>query len=177
MFSTVLISSTVILDKQQQLWYFYILVVLILNTFVSGPERYGPKFFAGPVHCKNYRERTRRCGIRFVFSLMSGSEKSSLATPVSFPGVVGGYRWRELPQVSFLSRQKHVFCPGKSNRDKRRIMSRKTRVCHDKSKRFRRQNICCDTIMFVATNITLYFCRNQTFVASNILLSCLSRQK
>jgi len=62
-FSTVLISSTVILDKQQQLWYFYILVVLILNTFVSGPERYGPKIFAGPVLCKHHRERSRRCGI------------------------------------------------------------------------------------------------------------------
>ena len=62
------------------------------------------------------------------FSLISGSEKRSLATPVSFPGVVGGYHWRELPQVSFLSRQKLVFCRDKSNCDKRRVLSRQTRV-------------------------------------------------
>ena len=45
---------------------------------------------------------------------------------LSFDEVVK-YRWRELPQVSFLSRQTY-FC-----RDKKRVLSRQTRVCRDET--------------------------------------------
>ena len=80
-----------------------------------------------------------------------------------------GYRWRELPQVSFLLRQKF-------RRDKHVFVANK--VC------LPRQNFCCDKIMFVATNTTNYVCRdkhdkimfvetNISFVATKI---CFSRQ-
>ena len=104
--------------------------------------------------------------------------------------MVRKYHWRELPQVSFLSRQK--FC-------------RRTRVCRDKTRLLSRQKYACRDKTFVVTNISpdkhklfsrqAYFCRDKiTFVATSLLLSqqicvllrqtrlvstkvCLSRQK
>ena len=56
------------------------------------------------------------------------------------------YHWRELPQVSFLSRQTRV------SRVTTRLVA--TTVC-----------FCRDKIMFVATK---YFCRDKSFVTTNI---------
>ena len=73
------------------------------------------------------------------------------------------HHWRELLQVSFLSRQKHV--------------------CHNNTFVatnifFSRQKFCYDKHNFVATNV---FCHEKGFVEASILLSqqktCLSRQK
>ena len=136
-----------------------------------------PKF-SQDLYTANITENAAEGVVLIFFSLMSGSEKRSLATPVSFPGVVGGYHWQELLQVPFfLSRQKHVFCHNKCNRDKRHVLSRQTHVCRNKSKlfatkRLSRQNCVCRN--------KYYFYIYKTFVASNIILSrqktCLSRQ-
>ena len=86
------------------------------------------------------------------------------------------YRWLELPQVSFLSRQifcrnkhvfvetKHVFCRDKSMHVATKLLSRQTRVCRDKHN-------------FIATSVRLsrqkHVCRNKSmlrFVATKIIL-------
>ena len=63
------------------------------------------------------------------------------------------YHWRELPQVSFLSRQKHVF------------VATKHIFCRNKTHLLSQQNICHNNIMFAATK---QFCCVKTFVATNI---------
>ena len=78
------------------------------------------------------------------------------------------YRWLELPQVSFLSRQ--IFC-----RNKHVFVETKHVFCRDKSMHVSTKHV------FVATNIILsrqaYFCRDKhVFVATKVCLR-LSRQK
>ena len=64
------------------------------------------------------------------------------------------YHWRELPQVSFLSRQKYAC-----------HLSRKNYVCRDKT----RQKFCRDKHTFVATKDV--FCRDKhMFVATKTIL-------
>ena len=83
-----------------------------------------------------------------------------------FPAVE--YDWRELPQVSFLSRQRRVC------RDKTRLLSQLKYACRDKT--FVATNTCLsphirDNFFFI------YFCRDKrrvcrdkTFVATKIIL-------
>ena len=59
------------------------------------------------------------------------------------------YQWRELPQVSFLSRQ--------------------TRVCRDKSKLLLTKIFCCDKYHFVATS-KLLSRQKMGFVATKMIL-------
>ena len=92
------------------------------------------------------------------------------------------YHWRELPQVSFLSRQKlcldkYVFCRDKSVlattkvcRDKNILVatsilwSRQTRICRDKNKLAATQ-LCLPQQIFAGTKICLsrqtYFCHDK----------------
>ena len=96
--------------------------------------------------------------------------------------LVVGYRWRELPQVSFLSQQNTFFVSTKV------CLSRQTYFCRDKT--FVATNIYCDKRNFayktsllmsrqtrVATKVLsrqAYFCRDKRrFFATN---TCLSRQ-
>ena len=75
--------------------------------------------------------------------------------------------WRELPQVSFLSRQKLCRCNT--------CFSRQTGVFLDKTRLLLRQKYACrDKRIFVATKLLL----RQIFVAINIILftTVLSRQ-
>ena len=67
------------------------------------------------------------------------------------------YSWRELPQVSFLSRQN--VCHDKRFVSTSIHLSWQTRFCRDKTRLLSRQT---------------YACRDKTFVATN---TCLSRQK
>jgi len=79
---------------------------------------------------------------------------------------LNSYHWRELPQVAFLSRQAY-FC-----RDKRRVLSRQTRVCCDKSipvetKRLSRQTeLCRDKYLSWQT-----FCRNKNILLRQTIFS------
>ena len=98
-----------------------------------------------------------------------------------YPELIGNglaYRWRELPQVSFLLRQK--FC-----HDKHEFVTTKHVFCHDKSM-LAAAKLLSRQIMFV---VTKYFLLRENFiVATNIILSwrktcfvatntCLSWQK
>ena len=87
------------------------------------------------------------------------------------------YHWRELPQVSFVSRQTRVC------RKKTRLLLRQ-KFCGDKhiflptkllllQTILSRQNLCCDKLTFVATNMCLSR-QNTSFVSTKV---CLSRQK
>ena len=133
-----------------------------------------PKF-SQDLYTANITENAAEGVVLIFFSLMSGSEKRSLATPVSFPGVYTGG-----------SCHKYHFC-----RDKNTCFV-STKVIETKD------GFCRDKHVFVATNVSLfvatkllprqtYSCRDKTFASSNILLSrqktcyvatnpCLSRQ-
>ena len=83
------------------------------------------------------------------------------------------YHWRELPQVSFLSRQKTNTCLLRQKyfcRDKRIfvlrniILSRQAYFCRDK-------RVCCDETRLLSRQ--KYACRDRTFVATK---TCFSRQ-
>ena len=78
------------------------------------------------------------------------------------------YHWRELPQVSFLSRETSVC------RDKTRLLPRQKYACRDKKHfcRDRHNYFCRDKLIFVATNQCLSRL-NRYFVATKV---CLSRQ-
>ena len=99
----------------------------------------------------------------------------------SVSGEAGYYHWRELPQVSFLSRQmfcrdKQLFVSQMCCRDKHVFVATKHVICRNKSmlvatKRLWHQTrVCRDKHNFVATNIILSrqkLCRgNHTFVAT-----------
>ena len=114
------------------------------------------------------------------------------ASPISGPEKCthrpANYHWRELPQESFLSRQKscgdkrvfvttkHVFCRDKSMlvlswqnyvcRDKRRVLSRQKRVCREKKQIMSRQKF-----KHTFVEIKDVFCRDKhVFVATKIIL-------
>ena len=98
------------------------------------------------------------------------SDTSSLAIYIQMQTrqVLANYHWRELPQVSFLSRQ--MFC-----HDKHVFVARKNVFCRIKSmlaamKVLSRQNFCRDKYSSWQARV----CRAKCFVATSILLS---RQK
>ena len=86
--------------------------------------------------------------------------------------MVEDYHWRELPQVSFLSRQNAYFC-----HDKTHLLSRQKYACRDKNNKHvffvtnicRSKRFCPGKKYFLAAKI---FCRDKHyFVATNIILS------
>ena len=100
----------------------------------------------------------------------------------SFLGGLGEHHWRELPQVSFLSRQK--FCRNKhAFVETNMCLSRQNNICRDKTfvttktlyrdkHGFARQKYSCGKHTFVA--IKDVFCRHKhVFVATE---TCLLRQ-
>ena len=88
--------------------------------------------------------------------------------------------WRELPQVSFLSRQifYHVFCSDKNMLAATKRLSRQNYVCRNKifvatNTCLSRQKFCRDKIMFVLRKVLSrqeYVCRDKRFFARSILL-------
>ena len=78
------------------------------------------------------------------------------------------YHWWELPQASFLSRQKFCVCRNKHVcRDKTRLLLRQKYACHDK--RFVVTKLCLSwQNIFVATKVSLWtnICRDKRCVLS-----------
>ena len=93
------------------------------------------------------------------------SARSILPNPTILEEVsVVDYHWRELPQVSFLSRQKYA-CRNKT------FVA--TKLCLSRQNIFVATNICCEKHVFVATNILLS--PQKTCLSTNTCF--LSRQK
>ena len=98
----------------------------------------------------------------------------------SLPLSAENYHWRQLPQVSFLSQQKfchdkhefaatkHVFCRDKSTLVITKLLSKQTRVCHDKSF-VEKAYFCRDKHMFVTTKHV--FCCDKSMPVATKLLS------
>ena len=74
------------------------------------------------------------------------------------------YQWRELPQVSFLSRQTCVC------RSKTRLLSRQKYVCRKNIIFFSPQKFFAPSILLSRQKMCFVFCRDKIFVATKIIL-------
>ena len=100
-----------------------------------------------------------RCRIPVFWSLLSLLYAVCAISPII-------YHWRELPQVSFLSRQTRVCW------DKTRLLSRQNYACRDKTfvatkLCLSQQNIVVATTVFVATKVCRY---KSKLVATKMIL-------
>ena len=113
-------------------------------------------------------------GLHMCMQLMLWVQSATQIYIRAFHIVDALYHWRELPQVSFLSRER--FCP-----DKHVFVATNMCLSHDKARLLSRQKYSCrEKITFVATKQTCvlspkaYFCRDcrdrSLLVATNVLL-------
>ena len=165
----------------------YSIQIFSLFQFVPVRDSYIPPFFLFSISC-SFNQSFENSPFSAFFPRGPGRSGNCHAAGGRWVGATGGFlvdpvepcrpllrtpdhcHWRELPQVSFLSRQT-------------RLLSRQKYACHDKT--FVATKLCWSrdkhnfvaTKAFVATSVAKlllrqnYVCRNKRFVATKIRLS------